>query len=115
MAEIRVILEMTHLFLVLVCMERDIGRFLWRSKQSGPGGHSTEEGVAPEEEAGLTEVTPSEVYVDGTARGVHVRGLGRLHRAGRARRGCWTARGGLIVLSVWGQLIFFFFYFHFYA
>ena len=32
-----------------------------------------------------------------TAGGVRVKGLDRLHRAGRAGRGCWMALGGLVV------------------
>ena len=31
------------------------------------------------------------------AGGVHVGGLDRLHRAGRAKRECWVTRGGLVV------------------
>ena len=35
--------------------------------------------------------------LDCTAEGVPVGGLGRLHGAGRVRRGCMTARSGLVV------------------
>ena len=85
------------MFLVFVCVECGIWRCHWRSTQSAPGGHSTGVGVAPEEETGLKEVIPSEVYVERTGGGVCVGGLARLHRAGRAKRGCWMAQGGLVV------------------
>ena len=45
-------------------------------------------------------VTPQEEGVQGLERkagGVRVGGLDRLHRAGRAKRGCWMAQGGLVV------------------
>ena len=61
MVQIKTISKRIHLFLTFVCVERGIGRCHWRSTQSGPGGHSTGEGVAPEEEADLTEVIPSKV------------------------------------------------------
>ena len=52
--------------------------------------------VAPEEEARLPEVTPSEEQACATG-GIHIGGGDRLARAGCAGGGRWTTRGGLVV------------------